>query len=65
MTERGERQLREHGRQAGRPPVQGGRSEGTHVEVGGLGELKTCLWSLALTVDRLTHQRARRLSGAG
>ena len=36
--ERGERQLREHGQQVGRPPGQGGRSVGTHVEVGRLGD---------------------------
>ena len=37
MAERGERRLQEHGQHAGRPPVQGGRSAGTHVELGGVG----------------------------
>ena len=37
MAERGERRLQGHGQHAGRPPVQGGRSAGTHVELGGVG----------------------------
>ena len=31
MMERGERQLREHGQQVGRPPVQGGRSVEVYI----------------------------------
>ena len=52
MAERGERRLQGHGQHAGRPPVQGGRSAGTHVELGGVGSAQDTAHTLVRAIER-------------
>ena len=54
MAERGERRLQEHGQHVG-PPVQGGRSAETHVELGGVGKPQETENSRQRNVELLTH----------